>query len=213
LVASAISFIKNLQDIIFIELYNSFYKEKKKMAVLQLFDVSEEQTELANSLIEELGLKERVVNEIQDELTLAFDENRWIELKLLHLGEPKASPRPRMNSRLGIMYDSSKGLKQSIIEQIQAQLPRNFKPFSKQIIFNAKCFLTVPKSFGKKDQVLAELGIIRPLKKPDKDNLDKLIYDALLKVLYTDDSIIVGGNTDKYYSCKPRTELTLYIEK
>jgi tRNA pseudouridine13 synthase len=74
-------------------------------------------------------------------------------------------------------------------------------------------YITIPKKYSKKDQLRAELGLLRPISKPDKDNLEKLLYDALKSVLYKDDSCIVGGNAEKFYSSKPRVEIKLWIPK
>jgi Holliday junction resolvase RusA-like endonuclease len=57
------------------------------------------------------------------------------------------------------------------------------------------------------DQVLAEMGLIRPLKKPDFDNLAKTYSDMVQGVLLYDDALIIEGISRKWYSCKPRIEI------
>jgi Holliday junction resolvase RusA-like endonuclease len=37
-------------------------------------------------------------------------------------------------------------------------------------------------------------------KRPDKDNYEKFVLDALNGIYWTDDSVIVTGRTTKYYS-------------
>ena len=56
------------------------------------------------------------------------------------------------------------------------------------------------------NQVLAELGLIRPLKKPDFDNLAKTYSDMTQGILLFDDALIIEGISRKWYSCKPRIE-------
>jgi Holliday junction resolvase RusA-like endonuclease len=178
-----------------------------------LFTPTESQCDLFEQLKKELNLKESVINEIYNELEESFTESNYTVIEMTYLGIPKAQPRARYSSRLGAMYDGSKSLKQAVIEQVQHSLPKNFKPTEDAIKFNALFYLPIPKKYSKKDQLRAELGLLRPISKPDKDNLEKLLYDALKSVLYKDDSCIVGGNAEKFYSSKPRVEIKLWIPK
>ena len=52
-------------------------------------------------------------------------------------------------------------------------------------------------------------GTVRHIKKPDWDNVGKIISDALNGLAYNDDSQIVSATVEKYYSDKPRVEITL----
>ena len=60
---------------------------------------------------------------------------------------------------------------------------------------------------NKVDTVLAELGWIRPITKPDWDNLGKTYSDMIQSTLLEDDSLIIEGTSKKYYSLKPRIEI------
>lgn len=50
---------------------------------------------------------------------------------------------------------------------------------------------------------------IRPTKKPDFDNIGKVICDALNKIAYRDDSQIVDAQVRKFYSDRPRVVVTI----
>ena len=56
-------------------------------------------------------------------------------------------------------------------------------------------------SLKKKSQMI--LGVIRPGKKPDMDNIIKSIQDALNKVAFDDDKQIVEVNVRKFYTDEP----------
>lgn len=58
----------------------------------------------------------------------------------------------------------------------------------------------IPKGVSNKMRSLMEAGFIRPMKKPDKDNIDKIVTDALNKVAYYDDAGIVHSEIDKVYT-------------
>ena len=53
-------------------------------------------------------------------------------------------------------------------------------------------------------------GNLRPTKKPDLDNVAKIILDSLNKIAYDDDSQIVDLHIRKYYSDNPRVLVSLY---
>ena len=47
-------------------------------------------------------------------------------------------------------------------------------------------------------------GKIRPTKKPDFDNIAKIVCDSLNTIAYKDDSQVIDGQVRKFYSEKPR---------
>ena len=49
-----------------------------------------------------------------------------------------------------------------------------------------------------------EAGLIRPVKKPDADNIIKVVADSLNQAAYRDDADIVTVSLVKYYSQQPR---------
>jgi Holliday junction resolvase RusA-like endonuclease len=53
----------------------------------------------------------------------------------------------------------------------------------------------------------AEAGIIRPITKPDVDNFAKVI-DALNGIVWPDDNQVVELTVAKFYSARPRLEMT-----
>ncbi len=67
----------------------------------------------------------------------------------------------------------------------------------------------IPKSFSKKKTQQAIAGEIRPITKPDIDNLAKGIKDGLSKVLWHDDSQVYELVARKWYSDNPRAEVTV----
>lgn len=53
------------------------------------------------------------------------------------------------------------------------------------------------------------MGMIRPTKKPDMDNVVKVIADSLNQVAYKDDTQIVDCQCRKFYSESPRVEVRI----
>lgn len=136
---------------------------------------------------------------------------KWKTVKYVIYLIPKASPRPR-RSLNGHFYVNG-----------AADNKRFFKTFYKETLnipiidtpckFYCDSYLPIPSDMSLVNQVLAELGLIRPVKKPDFDNLAKTYSDMTQGVLLFDDALIIEGISRKWYSCKPRIEITFkYME-
>lgn len=71
-------------------------------------------------------------------------------------------------------------------------------------------FYEVPKSASqrKKAEMLADK--IRPLKKPDSDNVLKVVCDALNGVAYHDDVQIVSVQVERFYALNPFLDVVLW---
>jgi Holliday junction resolvase RusA-like endonuclease len=67
----------------------------------------------------------------------------------------------------------------------------------------------IPKSYTKGKRLAAEHNIIRPTKKPDADNIAKVICDALNGIAYTDDTQIVDLQVVKLYGKVPKVTVCI----
>ena len=61
----------------------------------------------------------------------------------------------------------------------------------------------------KKKRKLVEEGILRPTKKPDWDNIGKIVSDSLNQIAYKDDAQVVSVNFEKFYGEKPYIKVIL----
>ena len=61
----------------------------------------------------------------------------------------------------------------------------------------------IPESWSKKNKEKALKGEIMPNKKPDLDNIAKIILDGLNGVAYTDDKQVTSLEIEKVYSDTP----------
>lgn len=85
-------------------------------------------------------------------------------------------------------------------------------PLGGQLMLGVRCFMPIPKSKPKKFQVEARAGVIRPISKPDLDNMIKHVKDCLSNMrFWIDDCQVVGylPGTGKYYSESPRWEIEI----
>lgn len=75
--------------------------------------------------------------------------------------------------------------------------------------FTCRLYFPIPGDMKKVDILLAEMGVIRPPIQKDWDNLGKTYSDMIQKWLLINDSLIVKGTSEKYWSLKPRVEIEL----
>ena len=74
-------------------------------------------------------------------------------------------------------------------------------------------YLSIPDSVSKKKRQAMIEGKIRPIKKPDFDNISKIVADGLQKIAYPDDKQIVDSQTRKFYGEQPRVVVTIQEAK
>lgn len=124
-------------------------------------------------------------------------------------GIPKAQPRARM-TRSGHVYtpNSAKSYKKDIQEEVLGHELFPILPIDCPIVCNIVFYMPRPKRLQRKcdpEQPIPHTS------RPDKDNMEKAVMDALTDCgLWRDDSLVFSGHTAKYYTeknGKPRTEI------
>lgn len=134
----------------------------------------------------------------------------WKELSFTIYLLPKATPRPR-TTKNGHFYvmgagDNKKFFKEFISDQ-------NVTIITTPIKFECRTYFPIPSSMNNIEKICAEMGLIRPISKPDWDNVAKTYCDMITNLLIYDDSLIIDGRCEKYYSVKPRIEIVIrYME-
>lgn len=123
-------------------------------------------------------------------------------------GEPVGKARPRMNTRTGKAYtpDKTRNYEEYVKLLYQNKIKHYFEGYVKLTI---KAFYGVAKSDSKKKKEDKLSNVLRPSKKPDIDNIVKLIADSLNNIAYKDDTQIVEIVAMKFYSDEPRVEVTI----
>lgn len=126
-------------------------------------------------------------------------------------GEPKGKGRPRLG-RSGHAWTPKGTVNyENLVKLSFSQAYPDHTPFDP--IVPVKCEITayysIPKSVTKKKYLLMLAKILLPLKKPDLDNIAKIVCDALNGIAYHDDAQIYDLHIRKFYSHQPRVEVTL----
>ena len=139
-----------------------------------------------------------------------------MEVKFTVYGEPTGKGRPRFNTKTGHAITPKNTVIYENLVRMEYMNQCGESTFSDDVMLDMriKAYYSIPKSKSKKIQNLMRLGILRPNKKPDMDNVVKIIADSLNKVAYRDDTQIVDCQVRKFYSDNPRVEVRIIeIEK
>lgn len=126
-------------------------------------------------------------------------------------GEPMGKQRPKFSSFGGFTktYTPTKTTNYETLVKYEYARQDGTHHQGKGIILVLKAYYGIPKSFSKKKREMALHGKIRPKKKPDLDNIEKIICDALNKIAYDDDCQIICVLKAKWYDEVPRVEFKL----
>ena len=137
-------------------------------------------------------------------------------IKFIVFGKPQGKARPRFrkignyvstyNPKQTTKYENL--VKLSAIEQCKDKLDKEYIGLVKMSI---KAYFKPNKSISKKQYNLL-IGT-EHLKKPDGDNIAKIICDSLNKIAYKDDSQVAHLEVGKYYDKEERVEVEIEYEK
>lgn len=154
--------------------------------------------------------------------TLSFSKEIFVVL----YEEPEGTPRPRARYVNKANLSSAAKANPGFI-QVYSLTGKSDRDFMKQLIseddftklnglliytpcvVDYAAFIKTPSSFNAKDTYLAELGCIRPICKPDFDNLEKKYSDMYNGNVWIDDALVIDASIHKYYSILPRVEIKL----
>ena len=103
--------------------------------------------------------------------------------------------RPRLNSYTGAVYTPTrtKDYENLVMQYFMIKYPK-FKQLEGRVSVEIVANFEVPKSTKKQDKILMLENKINPIKKPDIDNIVKIILDAMNEIAFKDDTQITKLN-------------------
>lgn len=123
-------------------------------------------------------------------------------------GQVKSKARPRMSTRTGraytpkdtVMYEN--WVRQCYIDQAGRNMLEG------TLVADITAYYQVPKTSATKALKMVS-GEIRPVVKPDLDNVAKIVLDSLNGIAYADDKQIVELRVKKVYGSEPKVEVVI----
>lgn len=151
-----------------------------------------------------------------------------MEVRFVVPGEPTGKGRPQtkvMYSEKGFT-DKKTGKKrntmvnnvtpkktviyENLVKDVYHRQCQDFRfPDDAMLDMRILAYFAIPKSKSKKIRELMLQKLLRPTKKPDMDNIMKIVADSLNQIAYKDDTQIVDCQLRKFYSDEPRVEVII----
>lgn len=136
-------------------------------------------------------------------------------LKFVVPGEPTGKARPRVvnNGRFTQAYTPKGTVVYENMVRMEFQHAANAAGFlpilSGPVRVRIDAYYSVPKSTSRKRWREMLAGWIFPTKKPDWDNIGKIVCDACNGLAWKDDSQVVDGRVLKHFAELPRVEVQI----
>lgn len=128
-------------------------------------------------------------------------------------GEPVGKGRPRFSRKTGRVYTPSAttAYEERVRFRFREQCEVPDEPLTGPVSIYVEAGFGIPKRATKAQREAMLADQIQPLKKPDADNILKIITDPLNGILWKDDSQIVNAHVSKFFNNAPRVIVEIEI--
>lgn len=133
----------------------------------------------------------------------------WNEVTYIFYMDPNATPRPRLNTKTFTFYVPGAFYNKRIFENFADKHSGMECVISTPCIMETKTYTRTPSGMSRIEKLAAEMELIHNVNAPDWDNLGKSYCDMVQEVLVSNDSIVVKGAVEKFYSVLPRVEVNV----
>ena len=176
-------------------------------------------------LYDKLKISDQQAFEILNKRDMMIKDLNYYDTNIILFEVPEGSPRPRFRlvnrSNLSNMamsnpdfihvYSLTGREDNMFMKRLMSQ--EDFTALDTMIctpcIIDINAFMKTPSYYNREDIILAEIGLHRPISKPDWDNLGKKYSDMFNANVWLDDTLVIDGSIHRYYSVLPRVEIRL----
>lgn len=187
--------------------------------------IPNDQQERLEWMVDYFNLTDKKIKEILNAKQYIMDNLSYYDFKIVLYEEPAGTPRPRF--KLVNRYNlANAAMTNGQFVKVFSITGAEDRRFMRQLItsgelqefqqllytpcrieFNA--FIHTPSNFNIVQKFLAEIGLERPINKPDWDNIGKKYSDMMNGNIWLDDTLVIDGTIRKFYSIKPRVEINI----
>lgn len=138
----------------------------------------------------------------------------WDDITYIFYMDPQSSPRPYLNTKTFTFFVSGAKFNKQIFEEFMKIHSNIDIVISTPCIMTTKTYTRTPSGMSKIEKMAAELELLHNENSPDWDNLGKSYCDMVQGALVSNDSIVVKGSVEKFFSILPRIEVNVqYMTK
>lgn len=137
------------------------------------------------------------------------------QVKFTIEGDPQGKARPRFRKRRNktTCYTPKKTVNYEELVKLEYMRQCKSHYFGDDTALSVSLVIWYPIAMRTRKDIKIDMlsGILKPTKKPDIDNVVKIICDSLNGVAYKDDAQIVEIHAYKLYSENPRVEVEISL--
>ena len=203
-------------------------KQKQKEYENKYGDIPINYEERLAWMVDHYNLSENKMNEIINKRNNAMNNIFFYTCKVVQLlEEPEGTHRPRFRMIKKNNFNQVAIVDKEFVHVYTPNAQDDFNYMRKITedrelidingLINTPCivkydaYYKTPSYFNVTDTFLAEIGLFRPpISKPDWDNVGKKYCDMYNHNVWLDDALVITGTVNKFYSIKPRVEITLW---
>lgn len=131
-------------------------------------------------------------------------------------GPPEGKGRPKFSTRgkfVSVRIPDKTVLYENLVKtEYRVQCGKTRFGDADMLRMEISAYYEIPASASKKKKGEMAAQSLRPTKKPDLDNIFKVIADSLNQIAYRDDAQIVEATVNKYFSDVPRVVVAIESE-
>lgn len=176
-------------------------------------------------LYDTLNISDHQAFEILHKRDMMINNLIYYDTQIILFEVPEGSPRPRFRivNRANL---SNMAISNPNFVHVYSLTGKEDNVFMKRLMnqedFNALdsmictpctvdifAYMKTPSYYNREDTILAEIGLHRPISKPDWDNIGKKYSDMFNANVWLDDTLVIDGAIHRYYSVLPRIEIRL----
>lgn len=199
-------------------------KEKENIYKEKYSHIPLDYNERLNWMCDTYNIKDKKMEEIVNKRQEMLWSLYYTEFTIVLYEEPEGTPRPRFRliNRKNVMNEAlSNGSFVHVYQPCAGE--DNF--FMKRLVgsdlfvldqliytpcmVDYNIYFKTPSQYNTIDTMLCEIGLMRPIVKPDWDNIGKKYSDMYNSNVWLDDTLVIDGAVHKYYSILPRVEIKL----
>lgn len=129
-------------------------------------------------------------------------------ITIIVYGKPHGKGRARVTKK-GFAYTPKKTKEnQAYIQSLATEAMIGKNKLQGAVEMELYIYAPIPAKFRKAERQLALDGKLRPIERPDLDNVIKQVSDSCNWIVYTDDCQISEIKAFRYYSLNPRLHVT-----
>lgn len=174
----------------------------------KFLDVPKDKKERLDYIYKKLKVKDKDLEKLKEEIDKIKKVKRKSKqiLNLTFYIVPEGIARPR-KGRYGFYVPNISKFYNCMNDYLEQHKELYDLNIISECKLDLQYYLPIPSDMNKIQKLLAEFKYIKPIKKPDWDNLGK--GSDMLHNIMLDDSLVVDGRVRKFYSFKPRIEVRI----